>query len=44
MDLGELLRQFPLGKRRPLLVTEVTRIYDHHRTRPEDSPTFKFAY
>ena len=21
-----------------------TRIYDHHRTRPEDSPTFKVAY
>jgi hypothetical protein len=23
---------------------DTTRIYDHRRTRPEDSPTFKVAY
>jgi len=27
-----------------LRATAATRIYDHRRTRPEDSPTFKVAY
>ena len=34
----------PIKLHPPYIGTGPTRIYNHRRTRPEDSPTFKVAY
>jgi integrase len=51
-DVGLMVERIGGGRRPQRMVQEwlghaniaTTRIYDHRKTRPEDSPTFKVTY